>query len=156
MKIVKKVEYVLRKPLRKKGEVGDIVKVTKGFGRYLESEGIAHRVNAEVLKSLEENKKQWKILEEVNEKAAQKLIEKIANMTLIIKKRVAQGDKLYDSVRPENVISAFNLQGIQLQQDQIKINNQIKKLGKYNIIIHAYGNYETTVELDVISEETTI
>ncbi len=152
MKVVKKVEYVLQKPLRKKGEIGDVVKVTRGFGRYLESQGIANRANTEVLKNLEINKKFWLEAEAVNDKIARELIEKIKDVKVVLKKRVAQGEKLYDSVRPEHIVEGFKAHGIQLQNNNIKLNNQIKKIGTHNIIVHAYGNHEIEMEINVVSE----
>lgn len=154
MKIVKKVAYVLKKSLRKKGEAGDVVHVARGFGRYLESQDIAQRASDEIIKHLEESKKLWQKSEEAHVKEAQALIEKIKNMTIVLKKRVAQGEKLYDSIRPENIVAAFAAQGIQLKNENIKLNTQIKKLGTHSVIIHAYGNYETEISIEIMPEDT--
>lgn len=152
MKAVKKVSYVLKKSLRKRGEAGDVISVARGFGRYLESQSIAERATEEVLKNLEANKKAWMMQEEVSVRAAKALIEKVKGMTVVLKRRVAQGEKLYESVRPEVIVAAFKEQGISLVNDNIKLNTQIKKLGKHPVIIHAYGNYETEVTLEIISD----
>lgn len=153
MKKVKKIAYVLKKSLRKKGEAGDVVQVARGFGRYLESQDIAQRANEGVLKSLEDSKKQWQKEEENHIKTAQALIDKIKGMEIIIKKRVSQGEKLYDSVRPENIVAEFAKHGFKLENHHIKLNTQIKKTGKHPVVIHAYGNLETEVIVEVISED---
>ncbi len=153
MKSVKKVDYVLKKALRKKGEVGDIVKVTRGFGRYLETQGIAQRINDEILQDLEKKKALWKATQKEEESNAETLIDMVKKIdSLVIKKRVAQGEKLYDSVRAENIVQAFKEKGINLSLQNIKMNHQIKKIGKHPIIIHAYGNFETEIQLEVISD----
>jgi|GEM_PF-2151640 len=152
MKVVKKVEYVLQKPLRKRGEIGDVVRVTRGFGRYLESQAIAQRANPELLKELEEKKKQWQVHEASNEKEAIALIEKVKGVDLIIKRRVAQGEKLYESVRQNTIVEAFKTHGIVLQEHNIKLNHQIKKIGEHNVIIHAYGNHEVEMVIKIVSD----
>lgn len=152
MKVVKKVEYVLQKPLRKKGEIGDVVKVTRGFGRYLESQAIAQRANPEILKNLEEQKKQWQLHEKDNEKEAVALIEKVKGVNLVIKKRVAQGEKLYESVRQDSIVEAFKAHGVKLENHHIKLNHQIKKIGEHVIIVHAYGNHEVEMTINVVSD----
>jgi len=154
MKAVKKVAYVLKKSLRKKGSAGDVVNVTRGFGRYLESQGIAQRANEEILKSLEAQKHLWQKAEEAHIKEAQKLVEKIKDIQIVLKKRVAQGEKLYESVRPESIVEAFRAQGVEVSNHNIKLNTQIKKTGKHSIIVHAYGNCEVELTIDVVAEDT--
>lgn len=156
MKKVKKVAYVLKKSLRKKGESGDVVQVARGFGRYLESQDIAQRASEEVLKNLAASKKLWQQEEEKHIKDAQALIEKIKGMEVIIKKRVAQGEKLYDSVRPESIVKAFANSGIKLNDHNIKLNTQIKKTGRHSVIINAYGNYEAEVIVEIVPEDAVI
>jgi len=153
MKAVKKVAYVLKKSLRKKGAAGDVVNVTRGFGRYLESEGIAQRANEEILKTLEQQKTLWQKEEAVHIQDAQKLVEQIKGMQIVLKRRVAQGEKLYESVRPEGIVAAFAEQGVKLNAHNIKLNQQIKKTGKHNVIVHAYGNCEVEIVIDVLPED---
>ena len=152
MKTKKKVSYVLQKPIRRKGGVGDVINVTKGFGRYLERFSVAQRVTKEVLENLEESKKIWQAKESENEKAAIALVEKIKNIKLVMKKRVAQGDGLYEAVRDEHVVSAFKDRGIELKNNNIKINSQIKKLGCHTFVVHIYGEHEVELELEVLSD----
>ena len=156
MKKVKKVAYVLKKSLRKKGEAGDVIQVARGFGRYLESQAIAQRASDEILKNLEASKKLWQKEEEKHIKDAQTLIDKVKGVELVVKKRVAQGEKLYDSVRPESIVEAFAKSGVALNSHNIKLNTQIKKTGQHNIIIHAYGNLETEVILNVLPEDAAL
>lgn len=152
MKVAKKVSYVLQKSLRKRGDAGEIINVAKGFGRYLESQSIAQRASESVLKALEESKKLWQSQEEAHINEAKILIEKISGMSVVIKKRVAQGDKLYESLRPESIVEALKERGITLKNSNIKLNAQIKKTGTHLVIIHAYGNYETEISVEVISD----
>ncbi len=153
MKAVKKVAYVLKKSLRKRGAAGDIVNVTRGFGRYLESEGIAQRASDDVLKELADQKLLWQKEEEAHIKEAQKLVDQVKDLQIVLKRRVAQGEKLYESVRQDAIVAAFAEHGIALSAHNIKLNNQIKKIGKHNIIIHAYGNCEVEMSIEVVPED---
>jgi large subunit ribosomal protein L9 len=154
MRTVKKIAYVLKQSLRKKGSAGDVVLVTRGFGRYLESQNIAQRGTQDLLQDLESKKQLWQKQEEGLIAQAQKLLDQIKGKHVVLKKRIAHGDKLYESVRPENIVAAFKSYGINLENKHIKLNKHIKTLGMHNVIIHLYGNCETEIELEVIAEDT--
>lgn len=153
MKTVKKIAYVLKKSLRKKGTAGDVVLVTRGFGRYLESQQIAQRGTQEVLNGLEEKKQLWQKEEEKYIKEAEILLEKIKGKHVILKKRVAHADKLYEAVRPENIVEAFKQYDIVLENKHIKLNHHIKNLGMHKVIIHLYGNCEIEITIEVVAED---
>lgn len=153
---MRKIGYVLCRSIRKKGTVGDVVKVAPGFGRYLERIGHAKRVTEQILAELADKKLVWQKEEQKFVEIAQGLIERVKNVSLILKKQSAQGGKLYEAVRPEDVVAAYKLHGIEVDKNSVKIDSQIKHIGKYTIIIHAYGNYETAVEIEVISMNQTV
>lgn len=151
-----KVSYILKKALRKKGEIGDVVKLAKGFGRYLEGCKIAVRATKENLLDLEERKLEWKKNESKHAEDAKALMEKIKDLKLKIEKRVGQNGKLYEAIRPEHVVDAFKAQGFDIPRNYIRIDNQIKNIGEHKIIVHAYGNYECEICLDVVPSENII
>lgn len=152
MNIKKKISYVLQKPIRKKGAIGDIISVTKGFGRYLERFAIAKRATNEIIENLEENRKLWLEKESDNEKQANLMLEKIKDITITLKRRVSQGDGLYESVRAEHIVADFKERGIDLKNNNIQINSQIKNLGMHKFIVHIYGSCEVELNLEVISD----
>jgi large subunit ribosomal protein L9 len=147
-----KVDYVLKKALRKRGDVGDLIKVAKGYGRYLEGQDIAQRATREILKEIEEKKANWKNQSLELEKEAAKLIEKIEGMKIILKRKTSQNDKLYETIRPEHVVEGLLLKGIKIEKRNVYMRHQIKNLGTYKVLIHIYGSFEKDIELEVISD----
>lgn len=149
---VMKIAYILKKALRKKGEVGEVIQVAPGFGRYLEGQNIAQRANKTLLENLEKQKAEWLVLEAENQKKAIALVQQIKGLEVTLKRKTSQNEKLYEAIRPEHIVEACKALGINLERYNVKLDQQIKKTGKHKITIHAYGNHETDITLDVISE----
>jgi large subunit ribosomal protein L9 len=105
------------------------------------------------MSNIEIKKQEWMARELNNDKSAVLLMDKLKNIKLIIKKRVAYGDRLYDSVRIEHIIDAFKAFDIELKRQNVKIDNAIRTLGLHTIIVHTYGTYEVVVSIEVISDD---
>jgi large subunit ribosomal protein L9 len=147
-----KVAYVLRKALRKRGDIGDVVKVAKGYGRYLESQGIAERATQALLESVEVQRAAWRQEAQKFEEQAKRLVEQISGISLTIKRKTAQNDRLYEAIRPEHIVSAFEKLGVSLEKKNIQMHNPIKMLGQHKILVHAYGQYEAEIDVQVVSD----
>lgn len=153
-KVLKKTQYSLMRPLRGKGNIGDLVFIKPGYGRYLEKLGFAIRVNAELLANLDIKKNEWLKNEQQNALVAKDLLKKIANIESIqLTRRVSQGVKLYAAVKKEDIVAFFLERNIKIEKENVKIDNIIKTLGEHFIIINVYGNEEISMKVVVSAEQ---
>ena len=58
-KVLKKTEYVLKSPLKNKGNIGEVIKVAPGFGRYLERYNTALRATKAIKEQIDISKIEW-------------------------------------------------------------------------------------------------
>jgi len=153
-KVIKKVNYILAMPLGG-SKIGDIVSVKMGYGRYLERTNKAIRASEANIGNIETYKASWLVKEKENEKAAKILFDKLKGIegNLIIKKRIAQGEKLYESVRFEDVLNCLKSKGIVLKKENIKMRNIIKTLGVHEITIHLYADYSMNRNVEIVPED---
>jgi len=153
-KVLKKTQYSLMRPLRGKGNIGDLVFIKPGYGRYLEKLGVALRVNAELLANLDNKKSEWLKNEQENALIAKDLLKKISNIESVqLTRRVSQGTKLYAAVKKEDIVSFFLEKNVKITKENVKIDNVIKTLGEHDIIINVYGNEEISMKIIVSAEQ---
>lgn len=157
-KIVKTSKYILTMPLRGSGDIGDIISVKPGYGRYLERYGKATRVTQEILDELDQKKLQWKKEQSKKAELGEKLfglLQKIERV--ILKKKTTQDVYLYSSIKKEEVITVLQEQNknILVDKSQIIMNSNIKKIGEYPVIVNVYGTKDYEFMLEVIDENIT-
>lgn len=149
-KVFKKREYVLKNPIKGKGNVGEIVKVAPGYGRYLERFAIAVRATKEIKENLEQSKLEWISASKSKEVQAEKLIAEIKAIDhILLNKKVAQNIKLYQAITREDVVEALKKNNIEIMPNYVFINNIIKTIGEHQVVINVYGNYETVLKVQV-------
>ena len=152
--VTKRISYILKAPIRGKGIIGDVVNLAPGYGRFLENKHIAIRATKKEIEQIEENKKQWQEQQREQEIDAKKILEKLEKIGKIqIIKRVAQGDRLYETIKTQEILLEIEKLGLKLKKEYFKIDNIIKKLGVFEIIINPYGNLETKFIVEVVAEE---
>lgn len=150
---VKKISCVLTKAIRGKGNIGDLVSVKRGYARYLERFNKAIRATADVLKNIDERKKEWVDIESANMKNAEVVLSKLSKFKKItLVKRVSHADTLYSSVRAEDIIEFFKTQNIHLTKENLKIDHVIKTLGEHSVLINVYGNLDHELTVEVVKE----
>lgn len=147
------VEVILMAEIKDLGVEGDIVKVADGYARnYLLPRSLAAPVNEGTrrklvkLQSEREEKKKQSLLE-ASEKATQ-----LANVSVTIAVKVADGEKLYGSVGVSEIVSALEKQGVDLEKNMIILEEPLKELGVYDIKVRLHPEIETTVKLWIVEE----
>ena len=99
------MEVILTANIKKLGKVGDIVNVKSGYARnFLFINNKAIRKTLENLKNLEKQKSEIEEKELKIKENAQKIIEKIKNITLEFKKEADENGQLYGSVKTREIL----------------------------------------------------
>ncbi|HZW61536.1 MAG TPA: 50S ribosomal protein L9 [Candidatus Babeliales bacterium] len=143
----------LLKDVEKIGLAGEIIKVSDGFGsNFL----IPHKLGVEVTPQNEKSfVHQKKVVEHRKEVIATKtsmLAEKIKSIKLVIKRKLHDGEKLYGSISPAEIVDLLAEQGISVAKNQVEFNKAIKTKGSHEVTIKLSSTLQPKVTVNVVAE----
>jgi len=148
------MKIILRKDFETLGIAGEIKEVKAGYARnYLIPNGIAKAATTSNIKDFAEIRKQQsrKIQKETDN--AMKVSEKLENMSLTIKMKTGEEDKVFGSVTSQiiydNLIEKdFNL----IEKRKILLKEPIRALGEHIIDIKLHSNIIAKLKVNVIKD----
>ena len=147
------VEVLLMAEVKDLGVEGDVVTVADGYARnYLFPKSLAAPVTVATKRKLakiqtqrEESKKQ-ELLD------ATQMAAELANVSVTIAVKVAEGEKLYGSIGAAQIVDAVNKQGVELEKSMLVLEEPIKELGVYDIKVQLHPEIDTTVKVWIVEE----
>jgi large subunit ribosomal protein L9 len=147
------MKIILRQPVEKLGQPGDIVSVKSGYARnYLIPDGFAYPAEGGYLKRYDQEKKK---LAQINMRlihdaeALKALLEKEV-ITFTVK--VDEEDKLYGSVNPHEILVSLAERGLELERKQLGLDHPLKELGETSVAIKLHTNVTAQVKVIVARE----
>lgn len=147
-------ELILLEDVKDLGQVGDIVKVADGYARnYLLPRGFAVAVNKGTLRQAEARKLKLQKEREERLAVAKALAEKIEALEIVLPMAVGENDKLFGSVSAQVVADAINAQGIEIGKADVLLDEGIRELGDYTIVIKVSGDVKANLKLKVTKKE---
>lgn len=128
------MKVILRKDQEKLGTVGTVVDVRSGFARnYLIPQGIAYRATDGNMHALEEEKKQSSRRKAKLLKGSQHLAAELEKLSIVMKVKVGEDDKLFGSVTTQDIADAVKEKGIELDKRIIDLPEPIKSIGIFTL-----------------------
>jgi large subunit ribosomal protein L9 len=147
------MEIILREDVDNLGKIGDIVKVRDGYGRnYLLPRGLAVEANRRNLRVLEHQKRLIAAKKERDQKQAQALGERLAALSVVVKARAGEEDRLFGSVTNQDIEKALSAQGVVVDRRKILLEEPIKQLGTYTVPVSLAGGVRGNVTVQVVRE----
>ncbi len=146
------MKVILSEDVKNLGIMGEVVNVSDGYARnFLFPKKFAVEANTKNLKEFEHNKKI------ITEKAAKikesfkSVADKLSSVTLTIKAKTGEDDKLFGSVTNMNIADALALEGFDIDKKKI-VMEPIKKLGEYSAAIKLHTDLSAEVKINVVQE----
>jgi len=147
------MKVILRKDQEKLGAVGALVDVKDGYARnYLIPKGIAFPATEGSLRALEEEKKQAGRRESKVLKTSQHLAAELEKLSITIKVKVGEDEKLFGSVTSQDIADAVKEKGIDLDKRVIDLPEPIKALGIYNVDARLHASVSGKIKVWVVRE----
>jgi large subunit ribosomal protein L9 len=147
------MEIILREDVDNLGKIGDIVKVRDGYGRnYLLPRGLAIEASRRNLRVLEHQKRLIAAKKERDQKQAQALGERLAALSVVVKARAGEEDRLFGSVTNLDIEKALSAQGVVVDRRKILLEEPIKQLGTYTVPVNLAGGVRGNVTVQVVRE----
>src|SRR5579875_3888579 len=144
------VEIILREDVPNLGKIGDVVRVRPGYARnYLLPRGLAVEASRGNLRQLEHQKRMIAAKAERERKAAAGL----EGLTLRVRARAGEEGRLFGSVTNLDVERLLAEHGHVVDRRRIALEEPIKQLGTYPIVVHVGRGVQATVQLVVEAPE---
>ena len=147
------VEVLLLSDVPDLGVAGATVKVAPGYARnYLLPKGLAGPVTDETLRRLEKLRKEREELARLQLAEACSKAAKLKDISVTIRARTTDGQKLYGSVTAAGIVEALEAQGIALDRSQIGLEESIYEVGQFDVPVKLHAEVSVTLKVWVVEE----
>ena len=148
------MRIILRQDVDELGLEGDIVDVTKGYGRnYLIPKGMGLEANPQNIKTLELQSKKIEVRRVKAREAAEKIKQKVEGTVLTFSQKSGEEGKLYGSVTSMDIASGLEKQDIVIDRRKILLEKPIKSLGEFEVPVKIYPEITALIRVVVESSE---
>jgi len=147
------MKIILFQTIKGVGKQGQVVNVKDGYARnFLIPRGFAIEATEKNMKLYKEQKKQLEIKGAKELKSAEDLARVLENESLTFRMKVGEGDKLFGSVTNADIAEKLKEKGYDVDKKKIHIDEPIKNLGVYTIIIKLIPDVNTKLKVWVEKE----
>jgi large subunit ribosomal protein L9 len=147
------MKVFLKEDVKNLGRIGEVVLVSDGYARnYLFPKKLAVEANTRNVKEFEHNKRV------VQEKAARinaemkSAAEKLSSVSLTIKAKAGEEEKLFGSVTNMDIAEALREAGYDIDKKKIVLAEPIKRLGEYSVEVKVDSEISAQVKVNVVAE----
>jgi large subunit ribosomal protein L9 len=147
------MKVILRKNSDKLGNISEVVSVKDGYARnYLIPRGIAYEATEGSLRQLEEERKQQSRFVDKERKQAETLAAQLEKISITIKMKVGEEDKLFGSVTSQMIADALVEKEITLDKRHIELEEPLKALGIYDVPVKLAGGVMGKIKVWIVRE----
>ncbi len=148
-------EVILRDDVPNLGRIGEVVRVKPGYARnYLLPRGLAIEANGKNLRVLEHQKRIIAVKAERERKGAEVHAKQIDGIELRIQARAGEEGRLFGSVTNLDIERLLAARGITVDRRKIALDEPIKQLGTYPVVIQVGRDIRATVQIVVEAGES--
>jgi large subunit ribosomal protein L9 len=149
------MKVFLRDDVKNLGKIGDVVNVSDGYARnYLLPKKLAVEANTKNIKEFEHNKKMIQERAAKIRDASRATAEKLSALSLTIKAKAGEEEKLFGSVTTMDIAEAFKAEGFEIDKKKISLEEPIKRLGEYSVEVKIHPDVSATVKVQVVAESS--
>ena len=147
------MNVILLEDIPSLGKAGDLVKVSDGYGRnYLIPQKKAMVATEKSVKVIEHQKRLVQQRMEKAKKDAEKLGRQIENLSCTFAKTVGESGTLFGSVTSMDVENYLKENGIEVDRKKIALEEPIKNLGMFTVLIKLHPEVTTHLKVWVVQE----
>jgi large subunit ribosomal protein L9 len=148
------MEIILKTDVPKLGKALEIVTVKDGYARnYLFPQKMAILASKEAKQMVLENKAKLEAMFQKERSAAEAQVAELENASIELARKVVEDEKLYGSVTAGDVADALKAKGFRVEKRQIQLEESIKQLGVYTVVVRLVAGVEARVKVWVVAEE---
>ena len=145
------MRLLLQRNIDKLGKIGDVVDVASGYGRnFLLPKGLAVEITPDNLVRFESMKRKLIVLEEETKGKFQVLSKELEKASCTIIANASEEGHLYGSVGAREISQQFAAEGLEVEPKCILLDEPIKDLGIYKVIIRLHPEVECQAKVWVV------
>ncbi len=149
------MQVILLEKIDKLGSLGDLVDVKAGFARnFLLPQKKAEVANAANVEAFQQRRAELEKQQAEALQVAQARAEKINGTTVNITSRSGTEGKLFGSVGTEEIRSAVEAAGIEIEKKEIRMpDGPLRTVGEHPISVHLHADVNAELIVNVVGEE---
>lgn len=148
------MQVILREDIDKLGKIGDLVKVKNGYARnYLVPFKKAIEATPKNLRAMEHARKMVSDRMRKLKKEAAADADRIKALSIIIKAKAGEENKLFGSVTSMDIAEAAKAQGVTIDKRKIVLEEPIKRLGEFTVQVKLHSDVVADLKVSVIAAE---
>jgi large subunit ribosomal protein L9 len=148
------VKVILSENVPNLGQMGETVKVADGYARnYLLPRKLAVPAESGSAKSIEHHMRMIKKREEKRRGELQVVAKQMQNVTVEIKARAGEEEKLFGSVTAAQVAEKLKELGYEVDRRSVELEEPIKSLGIYSVPVNLGHGVKADVKVWVASDQ---
>ncbi|HHT26923.1 MAG TPA: 50S ribosomal protein L9 [Firmicutes bacterium] len=148
------MRIILLEDVKKLGQKGEVVNVADGYARnFLIPRNLAVEANASNMRKLEHIQAVIQDKARKEEREARELAERLAGVTVVVKAKIGENERLFGSITAQDIVDALDKMGFAgIDKRRIEMEEPIKTLGEYAIPVKLYQGVTAQVAVKVIAE----
>ena len=147
------IEVILRDDVPHLGKIGEVVRVKPGYARnFLFPRGLAVEANRKTLRVLEHHQRVIATKADRERKSAEAVASRLDGLRIAVKARAGEEGRLFGSVTNLDVERLLAERGFQVDRRRIAIEEPIKQLGTFPIVVQIGREVRATIQLTVEPE----
>ncbi len=147
------MEVILKEHVDNLGRRGEVVKVADGYARnYLLPRKLALLVTEGNKKQIERERARFEAKESEEKAVLEALAQRLANVELVITRRVGETDALYGSVTTSDIADALAAKGFDLDRRKLQLAEPIKHIGEVSVPLRLHREVTVALKVKVVAE----
>jgi large subunit ribosomal protein L9 len=148
------MEVILREHVENLGRRGDVVKVADGYARnYLLPRKLALVATDGNKKHVERERAKLDAREADERTAAQAIAARMADLEVVIARKVGETEALYGSVTAADIAEALAQKGFDVDRRKLQLVEPIKKISEVEVPIKLHRDVTANVKVKVVPEQ---
>jgi large subunit ribosomal protein L9 len=144
------VEVILRDDVPNLGKIGEIVRVKPGYARnFLFPRGLAIEASRNNVAALEHQKRVIAAKAQREKTGAEGVASKLEGLALVVMARAGEDGRLFGSVTNLDIERLLGERGFAIDRRKIALEEPIKQLGTYPVVVQVGRDVRATISLDV-------
>jgi large subunit ribosomal protein L9 len=147
------MKVILKETIDSLGIIGSEVTVADGYARnYLLPQNKAMLATPQNRKVLEQEKSKFEFQIAKEKSQAEEMAKQLEGVSCTISAKVSEEDKLYGSVKVNDIYAALSKQDIEIPKRMLLLADPIKALGTFKVPVRIYKGVEAEISVEIIPE----
>lgn len=148
------MELLLKQTVEHLGRTGDVVEVKPGYARnFLVPRGIAVPVTKSNMAEVERARAAALAEEEARLAGLKDMASKLGEVSVTIEGKANDEGHLFGSVVAAQIAASLREKGVPVEDKQVRLENPIKEIGVYDVIVHLHADVESVIKVWVVQQK---